>query len=135
MHFWKKPIYPLLSTVLALGQSLIHFLDKVTWWHFHSTSKEVIWPKKMLKYSKITVCHQWKRHDQAHHTTQFKQTKQKTFKYKIETNFWILKLLVLTTCLFHKTKWHLETFAIAAKICVRQPLFGRQYTKGVIGAM
>merc|ERR1711940_254468 len=46
----KNPIYPLLSSVLALGQSLRHFLDKVTWWHFQSTSKEVIWPKKILNY-------------------------------------------------------------------------------------
>ena len=69
--FEKNPIYPRLSAVLAHGQSLRHFLNKVTWWHFQSTSKEVIWPKKnfwitcmaklesaysfMLKYSKITV--------------------------------------------------------------------------------
>ena len=50
MHFWKNPIYPFLSAVLALGRSLRHFLDKVTWWHFQSTSKEVIWPKKILNY-------------------------------------------------------------------------------------
>ena len=50
MHFWKNPIYPLLSAVLALGQSLRHFLDKVTWWHFQSTSKEVIWTKNFLNY-------------------------------------------------------------------------------------
>jgi hypothetical protein len=42
MHFGKNPIYPLLSAVLALGESLRHFLDKFTWWHFQSTSKEVI---------------------------------------------------------------------------------------------
>ena len=50
MHFWKNPIYPLLSAVLALGQSLRHFLDKITWWHFQSTSIEVSWPKKNLNY-------------------------------------------------------------------------------------
>ena len=50
MHFLKNPIYPLLSAVLALGQSLRHFLDKVSWWHFQSTSKEVIWPQKFLNY-------------------------------------------------------------------------------------
>ena len=32
------------------GWSLRHVLDKVTWWHFQSTSKEVIWPKKFLNY-------------------------------------------------------------------------------------
>ena len=31
--------YPL---VQALGQSLIHILDILTQWHFHSTSNEVI---------------------------------------------------------------------------------------------
>ena len=50
MHFLKNPIYPLLSAVLAIGQILIHFLDKVTWWPFQSTSKEVIWLKKSLNY-------------------------------------------------------------------------------------
>jgi hypothetical protein len=25
-------------------------LDKVTWWHFQSTSKEVIWPQNFLNY-------------------------------------------------------------------------------------
>ena len=35
---------------LAHGRSLRHFLDKVSWWHFQSTSKEVIWPKKFLNY-------------------------------------------------------------------------------------
>ena len=25
-------------------------MDKVTWWHFQSTSKEVIWPKNFLNY-------------------------------------------------------------------------------------
>ena len=50
MHFWKNPIHPLLFTVLALGRSLRHFLDKVTWWHFQSTSKQVIWPQKFLNY-------------------------------------------------------------------------------------
>ena len=34
MHFWKNPIYPLLSAVLALRRSLIYFLDKITRWHF-----------------------------------------------------------------------------------------------------
>ena len=29
------------------GRSLRHFLDKVRKWHFHSTSNEVIWPKKI----------------------------------------------------------------------------------------
>ena len=24
-------------------------MDKVTWWHFQSTSNEVIWPKNLLK--------------------------------------------------------------------------------------
>ena len=28
------------------GRSLRHFFDKVRKWHFHSTSNEVIWPKK-----------------------------------------------------------------------------------------
>ena len=32
----------------AHGRSLRHFMDKVTWWHFQSTSNEVIWPKKNL---------------------------------------------------------------------------------------
>ena len=50
MHVLENSIYPLLSTVLALGRSLRHFLDKVTWWHFQSTSKEVIWTKKNLNY-------------------------------------------------------------------------------------
>ena len=50
MHFWKNPIYPLLSSVLALGRSLRYFLDKVTWWHTQSTLEEVIWPKKILNY-------------------------------------------------------------------------------------
>ena len=40
----------LLSAVLALGQSLRHFLDNFTWWHFQSTSKEVIWLKIFLNY-------------------------------------------------------------------------------------
>ena len=31
---------------LGLGQGLMHILDKVTKWHFHSSSKEVIWHKK-----------------------------------------------------------------------------------------
>ena len=39
-------IYPLLSTVLSTWTEPETFLDKVTWWHFHRTSKEVIWPKK-----------------------------------------------------------------------------------------
>ena len=39
--------YPLFQ---ALGRSLRQFLDKVTWWHFKSTSKEVIWPKTFLNY-------------------------------------------------------------------------------------
>ena len=34
----------------ALGQSLRHFLDKDTWWHFQSNSKEVIWPQIFLNY-------------------------------------------------------------------------------------
>ena len=50
MHFWKNSIYPLLSTVLALGWKLRHFLDKVTLWHFQSTSKDLIWPKRILNY-------------------------------------------------------------------------------------
>ena len=50
MHFWKNPIYLLLSAVLALGRSLRHFLDKVTLWHFQSTSKEVICHKFFLNY-------------------------------------------------------------------------------------
>ena len=50
IHFWKIQIYPLLSTELALGQSLRHFFDKVTCWHFQSTAKEIIWPKKILNY-------------------------------------------------------------------------------------
>jgi hypothetical protein len=29
------------------GQRLRHFLDKVKEWRFHSTSNEVIWPKKI----------------------------------------------------------------------------------------
>ena len=49
--FLKNPIYPLLSAALALGGNLRHFLDKVTWWHFQSTSKEVfIWLKFFLNY-------------------------------------------------------------------------------------
>ena len=40
MHFWKKSHL----SVLALGRSQRHFSDKVTWWRFQSTSKEVIWP-------------------------------------------------------------------------------------------
>ena len=32
----------------GLGQSPRHILVKVTWWHLHSTSKEVIWPKIFL---------------------------------------------------------------------------------------
>ena len=35
---------------LALGQSLRHVLDKVTWWHFQSTSKKAIWPKNFMNY-------------------------------------------------------------------------------------
>ena len=31
----------------ALGRSLRQCLDKVTWWHFQITSKEVIWRKKI----------------------------------------------------------------------------------------
>jgi hypothetical protein len=27
-----------------------HVVDKVTWWHFQSTSKEVIWSIKILNY-------------------------------------------------------------------------------------
>ena len=34
----------------AHGRSLRHVLDKITWWHFQITSKEVIWPKKFLNY-------------------------------------------------------------------------------------
>ena len=30
--------------------ALIHFLDKITRWHFQSTSKEIIWPKMFLNY-------------------------------------------------------------------------------------
>ena len=42
-----------LSTVLALGRSLIHFLDKFTWWHFQTTSKKLFgsknfWAKLLL---------------------------------------------------------------------------------------
>ena len=37
--------YPL---VQALGRSLIHILDKITKWHFHSKSKEVFWQQKFL---------------------------------------------------------------------------------------
>ena len=32
----------------ALGRSLRQCLDKVTWWHFQITSKEVIWRKKKM---------------------------------------------------------------------------------------
>ena len=32
----------------AHGRSLRHILGKTTKWHFHSTSKEIIWPKKKL---------------------------------------------------------------------------------------
>ena len=45
MRFWNNPIYPLLS-----GCSLRHALDKVTWWHFQSTSKEVNWPQFFFDY-------------------------------------------------------------------------------------
>ena len=31
----------------AHGRSLRHILDKITKWHFHSTSNEVIWPQKI----------------------------------------------------------------------------------------
>ena len=41
--FEKNPIHPLWSA--GLGWSVRHFLDKVTWWHFQSTLKEVIWPQ------------------------------------------------------------------------------------------
>ena len=34
----------------AHGQSLRHILDKITKWHFHSTSNEVIWPKKISNF-------------------------------------------------------------------------------------
>ena len=34
----------------ALGRSLLHVLDKITWWHFQRTSKEVIWPQNFLNY-------------------------------------------------------------------------------------
>ena len=43
-------IYPLFQ---AHGPSLRHILDKVTWWHFQSTSKEVIWSN--LLWSQRTV--------------------------------------------------------------------------------
>ena len=52
--FYQKPLEPIFTKdarqPLWLGRSLRHFLDKVTWWHFQSTSKEVIWPKKILNY-------------------------------------------------------------------------------------
>ena len=31
----------------ALGQILGHFWEEITKWHFHSASKEDIWPKKI----------------------------------------------------------------------------------------
>ena len=37
--------YPL---VQAHGWSLIHILDKIPKWHFHSTSKEVFWQQNFL---------------------------------------------------------------------------------------
>ena len=43
--------------ILIKGQSFFaavrlkrDLLDKVTWWHFQSTIKEVIWPQKILNY-------------------------------------------------------------------------------------
>ena len=39
---WDNPIYP---HGKALGRTLGHFWEKNTQWHFHSTSKEDIWPK------------------------------------------------------------------------------------------
>ena len=43
--------------VLALGQILRHILDKVTEWHFHSTSNEVIWLKKIKLQSGVKKCY------------------------------------------------------------------------------
>ena len=39
------------------GQSLKHFLDKIKYWHFHSTSIEVIWPQKFKFHARIKTCH------------------------------------------------------------------------------
>jgi hypothetical protein len=33
-----------------VGRFVRLVLDKVTWWHFQSTSKEVIWSKQFLNY-------------------------------------------------------------------------------------
>ena len=51
MHFWDNPIYPPpLSAVLSTWTEPETCLDKVTWWHFQSTSKEVIWSKTFLNF-------------------------------------------------------------------------------------
>ena len=41
----------------ALGRSLGHFWEKITQWHFHSTSKEDIWPKKFKFHAGVKKCH------------------------------------------------------------------------------
>ena len=50
--FVQLPHFEMIQFVhlYPLGQSLRHILDKVTYWHFQSTSKEVIWPKEFLNY-------------------------------------------------------------------------------------
>ena len=57
---YEKRIFEILRGILEIiqfilsdkhldgaGRSLRHYLDKVRKWHFHSTSNEVIWPKKI----------------------------------------------------------------------------------------
>ena len=34
-----------------------HILDKITKWHFNSTSNEVIWPKKIKLQAGVKKCH------------------------------------------------------------------------------
>ena len=41
-----NPIYLIYPLKKAHGGSLGHFWEKITKWHFHSASKEDIWPKK-----------------------------------------------------------------------------------------
>ena len=45
-YLWSDPIYPL----GALGRSLRLILDKLTKWHFHSNSKEVILTKMFSNF-------------------------------------------------------------------------------------